>query len=680
MIIPIGIDNTKLNKKPLVTYTIIALCSVIWMFGTFRDDKNTVSEIAITLRYYFEHPYLEIPERFKLFLMKHNQDLALTMHDSIVTEETLEENTPEMDQVDLEQDIFEQKINLLLRERGRSFAEKWGLVPSQFSVIKLISSLFVHAGFIHLLGNMLFLFFTGPFLEDRWGRPFFAGFYFSGGILAGIMHCISDWGSIVPVVGASGAIAAVLGAFLIKFTFRRFNFIFFMIFYFRIIKFTFSLPAWVVIPIIFGLDLLMLVLVGHSTGIAHWAHLGGFGFGLLTVWLLKMSGMGGKINPGVFDPDFPELNPIDGAEYLELQGKENKALSMLQTVVTKEQVDPVVKQFYWEMALKHKAIGHMRTAAIPLFHEANREGRTMEAFTYWQVLVENKIPLSLRTGQVLTFMDGLLAQDLKIQAFDVLSQWLQNRQHVSGEQLLSLGRRAFRIDRVMMEEVCQKADQVDDITDEVRKELRDLLETSPKEETYEPPDEIALSDGVPGVYELDEQIRADSELSYIQDIELKRKIIPQISIADYPKMKFHVQALQIFDCKPVRLTSSHLEVNIEQYGNKLFKLKAVRGIVLGEIQAGEQVPHPFLDLSLDDLLVNKPKHRILRISGIHFMSQDFFPGMLDQREALLHFADQCAEESGAMVFTGQEQVTQEITLVCSSFVEFENRIYYQKPT
>ncbi len=145
-----------------------------------------------------------------------------------------------------------------------------------------ITSMFIHAGFMHIFGNMLFLMVFGPPVEDRFGRIGFTIFYFAGGIASGFAHIALES---APAVGASGAIAAVSGAFLILFPNTRIKC--FVIFF---IIGIFMIPSWWLIGLFVVLDLGAQVFT-PANGIANIAHLGGYAFGALTALTLLITGI-----------------------------------------------------------------------------------------------------------------------------------------------------------------------------------------------------------------------------------------------------------------------------------------------------------------------------------------------------------------------------------------------------
>ena len=169
--------------------------------------------------------------------------------------------------------------------------DSYAVVPVEISngkdLFTLVTSMFLHGGFMHLAGNMLFLWIFGDNLEDEMGHLLFALFYLIGGIGAGLIHVMAAPWSNAPTIGASGAIAAVMGGYLLMFPKAKVDILLILVVFFKI----FPIPAWVML----GLWFLMQFLGGASAnpeegGVAYWAHAGGFVVGLLLIvplWLRR---------------------------------------------------------------------------------------------------------------------------------------------------------------------------------------------------------------------------------------------------------------------------------------------------------------------------------------------------------------------------------------------------------
>jgi membrane associated rhomboid family serine protease len=147
--------------------------------------------------------------------------------------------------------------------------------------------MFLHGGLMHLGGNMLFLWIFGDNLEDEMGHLGYLLFYLAGGAAAGMAQVASAPSSQVPMVGASGAIAAVMGGYLLMFPRARVDVLVILIVIFRV----FPLPAWMMLGVWFGLQVFSATAaIADTGGVAYWAHAGGFAAGVLLtlpVWLRR---------------------------------------------------------------------------------------------------------------------------------------------------------------------------------------------------------------------------------------------------------------------------------------------------------------------------------------------------------------------------------------------------------
>ncbi|KAA9005735.1 rhomboid family intramembrane serine protease [Histidinibacterium aquaticum] len=169
------------------------------------------------------------------------------------------------------------------------FYARYALVPAFISqgegLTGIVTHMFLHGGIMHLAGNMLFLWVFGDNLEDEMGHVGFLLFYLASGFAAGFAQYIGAPFSQVPMVGASGAIAGVMGGYLLLFPKAKIDVFIFLIIIIRIIP----VPAWIMLLIWFGLQVINGVSADlYAGGTAYWAHAGGFVAGLaLTVplWL-----------------------------------------------------------------------------------------------------------------------------------------------------------------------------------------------------------------------------------------------------------------------------------------------------------------------------------------------------------------------------------------------------------
>ncbi len=172
------------------------------------------------------------------------------------------------------------------------FILHYGLVPANLiwskpaTLYPLFTNMFIHSGWLHILGNMWVLFIFGDNMEDRLGSVRYFFFYILGGIAAGLMQTFSDPASQIPAIGASGAIAAVLGGYFVFYPKARVKTLILLI----IIPWFVDIPAfifigiWFLLQVFSGLTALSTPSSLNAGGVAWWAHIGGFLFGLLLAY------------------------------------------------------------------------------------------------------------------------------------------------------------------------------------------------------------------------------------------------------------------------------------------------------------------------------------------------------------------------------------------------------------
>jgi len=178
-----------------------------------------------------------------------------------------------------------------------SFIDTWGAVPAQIthnpdsqSFTTLLTSIFLHGGWSHLIGNMWFLHLFGDNVEDRMGHFKYLVFYLLCGVAASIAQIVSNTNAVLPTVGASGAISGVLGAYVILFPHARIR-TYFGWYMSAWVSAYFFIAIWFIMQFTSALG--STALDGVKTGgVAFWAHVGGFTAGVILVWLFAKRNSG----------------------------------------------------------------------------------------------------------------------------------------------------------------------------------------------------------------------------------------------------------------------------------------------------------------------------------------------------------------------------------------------------
>ena len=177
----------------------------------------------------------------------------------------------------VESEALYRTYGLVPRELLISFKARYDLLP--FNVLTIFTSMFLHGGFFHIIGNMLYLWIFGNNIEDAVGHGRFVLFYLLSGLVAALFQFFSDPASAVPMIGASGAVAGILGAYLVLYPHARVSTLFFIIIIVKVIE----IPAVLLLTLWFFIQLLY----SQSDGVAWYAHIGGFIFGLVTIRLFR---------------------------------------------------------------------------------------------------------------------------------------------------------------------------------------------------------------------------------------------------------------------------------------------------------------------------------------------------------------------------------------------------------
>jgi len=176
--------------------------------------------------------------------------------------------------------------------RGDAFVLQWSAIPAQITsghhLITILTAMFMHGSWSHIIGNMVFLWAFSPEIESAMGRGRYLAFYLTGGVVAMLAQVLADPHSTVPNLGASGAIAAVMGAFIVIYPRDQIRSLLIIFIFVRV---TF-IPAAVLIGFWFITQLVHAGTVAHSQtgGVAYLAHVGGFIFGTVTAhWFERQS-------------------------------------------------------------------------------------------------------------------------------------------------------------------------------------------------------------------------------------------------------------------------------------------------------------------------------------------------------------------------------------------------------
>ena len=333
MLLPIKHENMSTRRLPVVTLALIALNVVVFL-GTHSTIEAEAPQLGKTKAHILllaaAHPELKLaPEAQEIvtsFQKQHPsswhkiQDPSHEVVDSWDAKMRMQEDR---DTLQAELDELTTQYTTL---SASALTTQYAFIPAHPKVITYLTANFLHGGWLHLIGNMWFLWLAGFVLEDVWGRPLYTVFYLVAGAAALQFHAWTNAGSLTPTLGASGAVAALMGAFLVRFPKMKIRMAW--LFAFRLIRF--NAPAYTLLPLWLLMEVFYGAAFGGASGVAHWAHVGGFAFGALAAVGLRYSGLEQKANEAVEQKVTWTTHPeIDQAHELIDQGQLDAASELL---------------------------------------------------------------------------------------------------------------------------------------------------------------------------------------------------------------------------------------------------------------------------------------------------------------------------------------------------------------
>ncbi len=394
ILIPIGQEQNTVRRLPWVTITMMIACGIAFVltgFGAPGLDEETEQAFNDAVEYYFQHPDLDLPPEMERMVFQGVSEQE---------REALRESLKSMagfasDEEEVGKEILQERLDALCETalgglENHAF-QRYGLVPNNMSPLAMLTHMFLHGGWGHLLGNMLILFLAAPFVEDVWGRPLFAGFYIFSGFAAAMAFVVANPDSSIPMVGASGAIAGVMGAFLVRFHSNRIRFFYMVGLFWRG---TFFAPAWLMLPLWFGEQVFMMMMVEgldlpDGGGIAYWAHIGGFAFGAVVAIVVRKARIEERfISKGIEDKITLVANPvIEEAAEARSQGRPDQAFTLLAEAWKKDPDNEDIALSLWDIAVEQGWGSHAAPAMVRLVESDLRAGRSEEAIERWYELL-----------------------------------------------------------------------------------------------------------------------------------------------------------------------------------------------------------------------------------------------------------------------------------------------------
>jgi membrane associated rhomboid family serine protease len=295
VLIPLRHENMRGRRWPVITFALIAINIVVFLFttGPIQRQQPERSQTRIHLLVFAAmHQDLRMSPGAEAYIngvkkkLGYEWDKAILASQALVAMAAPASNSTQSDDPALLQQQMDSLCQAFDTERKTDILDNYAFVPAESRPISYVTANFLHGGWLHLLGNMWFLWLAGFILEDNWGRVIYPIFYLFAGAAALQFYGWCAYGSYMPLIGASGAVAALMGAFLVRFPKLKIEMAFLAFFSYR-----FKAPAYALLPLWLLMEFYYGSVLGVSSPVAHWAHVGGFLFGMAAAWGLARSGL-----------------------------------------------------------------------------------------------------------------------------------------------------------------------------------------------------------------------------------------------------------------------------------------------------------------------------------------------------------------------------------------------------
>jgi membrane associated rhomboid family serine protease len=374
MLIPLRHSQMTARRWPVITFALIALNALAFLGTHFTMEREAGDLMKAKKRLVMlaaAHPEVTIPVEAKAFVENFKtsspelwQDLQKPDH--LILDEEYDQHIRAFDFMTDIQAEMDAVASDYIKVHNESVIENYAFIPAERKTSSYLTSMFLHGGWLHLIGNMWFLWLAGFVLEDAWGRPVYATLYLIFGLAATQIYAWTNTASIVPTLGASGAVAGLMGAFLVRFPKLEIEMAWFLILGFRPRLYRFKMAAYWLLPLWLLQEVFYGTLMGTSGGVAHWAHVGGFVAGAAIALGIKASGWEHKLNEAVeaqvslkAEPEIAEAtelldaNDFDGAiaklqPYFEAHPQSIDACMLLEQAYFRKGALPE----YFDMAVK----------------------------------------------------------------------------------------------------------------------------------------------------------------------------------------------------------------------------------------------------------------------------------------------------------------------------------------
>jgi len=628
MIFPYGQERNSVRVLPWVTIAIILVNFFVHQYVISKNKElyPKVVDVGIEMiRYYRQHPYLILGIGDS---KKENLNYTESQNKFLETfRKSYKGKIPDKDTVIKEQKVLTSYVKKLYKIKQDSPYVKWGFTPSKKSLKTSITYMFIHGGWFHLLGNLFLLYLVGPYVEDVWGKTMYGVAYIIIGILSAYVFAMHYPDMIGPLIGASGAISGILGAFLVKFWNTRIKFFYWFWFVFG----TFKAPAWLILPIWFVNELIsaksMDSIYKHGGNVAHWAHIWGFVFGFLIAVILSLLKYEEKFVNKKYKKKFTYTNKafLDYEEALKLkeEGKYEEAFLILINSAKSNSKSTDVIELLWIIGVELKRTDEIKDIFIRHIEYELKTERIEAAYYHYDIIIKAYPETELNIQLSLILLKYLL--DLqRIDEAEKLSNSIYKRtinETLSGFLVL-FSEALLRLNTDYCEEVVNRA--LNNI--EVPTFKKNELKTALKE--------------------------------YMINNKSKQN-------------KIKISVLRAI---PISVSKEAIVLMIQDSGETTVALNKIQLISTAKIMEYESKIIYLIDLFLDNPKSGKNNTRIIRIFSLDFNPLKFIPKAKTSGSAFKIFVQLLLKYSGAKPYHGFDYLILKKVKAFASLKDYDNSL------
>lgn len=596
----LGPDADGGRRWPWATIAILVVCVFAQiLLGRSRAEGEiyAAEQAAGLLDYHARHPYLELPADVE------------RLYGTPTPRADVE--APPTFQRRRQQAELERRARHWRSARGSSALLSWGLVPSALEPSTLVSYMFVHAGLLAMAVNLFFLWLAGPPLEAAWGRPLFLFFYLGSGVFGALLWATREPQTSVPLVGAAIAVAAVMGAFAVRYGAASvpLSYGFFWPFPPTVRSGVLTLPGWLFVGLWLPRELAGAA-VDAVSGTTVWVRAAAFGLGAGVAALIGYLGIEKRRRrrrpaaPGTLE------NPaVERAHQLVQGGRLEQAWEVLRDELRQDPDNLEAAFASWDVAVARGRASDAAADFLRYLRAELRRGERELALHHWRELSEQAGAVEIEPELRVQLAEAMLDEDRGDEAADLLAAVPDEPEGLPLGTRIRLARAAAQARSSSTAALCEPLLEHPDLPGPLRRELEALFESARAAGLRPPP-------GAP------------------------EEPIPLAEPQETPR------ELEVIAAVPQRLEEEKLALEAVSYGELLLPLARVRAVAVAEI-AGRAGTWVVIDLLTDALAGPRTRVRSVRLDSRDFDPRELLLETGDRQQALAAFLEHLLTASGA---------------------------------